>query len=101
VQHAGIASLVEAVLDWCKTSLADCRRPYGIDHFDLAIAFRFGESRVQKQYFKGLRPLNLYQDELSERLRLKLSEGLSSGGDALLVSAAFFSWGEAVSHALV
>lgn len=89
------------MVDWCKKSLAECRRPYGIDHFDLAIAYRVGDSRIRNQCFKGLRPLSLYQGDLDEQLRRRFKDAVVPGGEALIISAAFFSWGEALSHALL
>ena len=35
-------TLVENVIEWCKRTLAECRRPYGINSFDLTIAIRAG-----------------------------------------------------------
>ena len=89
------------MLEWCKATLAESRRPYGIDHFDLAIAYRSGSS-TENQYFKRLRPLSLYEDDFARELQKKLKDVASRGGaEALLVSAACFSWGEAAAHILL
>ena len=96
-----IQDLVDGMLAWCKTTLAGCRRPYGIDLFDLIIAFRTEEdNRASSLTLPALKPLDLYQDELPERLSRRISEALHRSRSSFHVSAGVFSWGEAAHEAL-
>jgi hypothetical protein len=97
-----VGSLVESILGWARQTLAGCRRPYGIDHFDLTLAFRAeSEKRVRSLAFDRLRPIDLYQETFPERLASMLSTELAGiRTSTLRVSAALFSWGEAAHAAL-
>lgn len=93
-------TLVENVIDWCKRTVAECRRPYGINSFDLTLAYRLGgDSDVRSLSFKRMRPMELYDDSFANRL-LEVFGLQTAKAVPLRVSAGFFSWGEAAHHAL-
>ena len=92
--------LIENVIDWCKHTAAECRRPYGINAFDLTVAFRVGsEDDVRSQTFSRLKPIELYDDSFAGRLLELLGLHVSRPA-SLRVSAGFFSWGDAAHQAL-
>ncbi len=94
-------SLVEAMVSWCRVTLGGCRRPYGIDLFDLIIAYRAEEEeRTNSFRLEKLRPMELYQDPLPQTLLERFTQALSHQPSKLYVSAAFFSWGDAAHQAL-
>jgi hypothetical protein len=92
--------IVENVVDWCKRTVAECRRPYGINSFDLTLAFRVGaDGAVRSLNFKRMKPIELYDDSFAARLLEAL--GLHAAQPVpLRVSAGFFSWGDAAHQAL-
>ena len=92
--------IVENVVDWLKRTAGECRRPYGINSFDLTLAFRVGTDKtVRSLNFKRMKPIELYDDSFSTRLLEAL--GLHVAAPApLRVSAGFFSWGDAAHLAL-
>src|SRR5690242_17712901 len=62
---AGTAAeiLAAPIVDWCRHTIAGCRRPYGIDHFDLALARSRGDDRAPRSAeFRDLHPIDLYGD---------------------------------------
>jgi hypothetical protein len=94
-------SLVEPIIAWCRDTLGRCRRPYGIDHFELVLALSRHDGRpVESARFRDLRPSDLYDpDGVSARLIAFLR-----GGDAAppaRVAASLFSWGDAAHEALI
>jgi hypothetical protein len=101
-QPEEVHGLVESIISWARNTLAGCRRPYGIDHFDLTLAFRApGDKRMRSLAFDRLRPIDLYQDWLPERLLSTIRQEVEAGrARPLAVSAALFSWGEAAHQAL-
>ena len=91
---------IESIIDWCKDALAGCRRPYGVDQFDLVLSFRAND-RTSSLRFNKLRPLQLYDEGFSEEVRKVLLRKFSQA-DALIVDvkAGVFSWGNALHAAL-
>jgi hypothetical protein len=88
------------VLSWCREVVANCRRPFGIDHFDLAVACRpAADSSVQTERFLSLRPADLYSGRVATKLGLLLQNARRTSGD-MIIAAAVFSWGEAAHHSL-
>ena len=99
--ESGEDEAVEAVLTWCKETIARCPRPFGIDHFDLAVAVG-GEERPRSLSYKRLRPGVLYAASFAHDLaamlpRRQLDEARSAG---VYISVALFSWGAAAHEAL-
>jgi hypothetical protein len=93
-------NLIESVIDWCKRTAGESRRPYGINAFDLTLAFRIGGDKdVRSHTFSRLKPIELYDDSFAARLLEML--GLHVAKPApLRVSAGYFSWGDAAYQAL-
>jgi hypothetical protein len=101
----GIESLVDPIVAWCRDTIARCRRPYGIDHFDLALAFSLRDGTpVQSTQFRDLRPADLYdEDGFAGRLAqfLVSKRAATTDGTAVLhIAGALFSWGDAAHAAL-
>jgi hypothetical protein len=98
----------EAIVAWCRETLGRCRRPWGIDYFDLALsAAPKGAPTSRSVRFRELRPGRLYDGELAERLACYLAETLQPAGtDAnesprrVTIAAGLFSWGDAAFAAL-
>lgn len=94
----------EAILDWCRQTIAHCRRPWGIDHFDLTLARSAGSAPVQTVRFRELRPIDLYAGStLLGQLTAFLSGGdpaSEAGAGAVKLAGALFSWGDAADAAL-
>lgn len=93
--------LVESVVEWCKRTAGECRRPYGINAFDLTVAFRVdGDKDVRSHTFSRLKPMELYDESFAARLLEML--GLHVARPApLRISAGFFSWGDAAHQAMI
>lgn len=89
-------SPAETVLEWCREVVARCRRPFGIDQFDLALALRPATgSPVSRMY--RLRPADLYSENALEQFSAFL---LEQGGQPGKMAAALFSWGDAAHRAM-
>jgi hypothetical protein len=91
---------VEPILLWCRDVLAECRRPWGVDQFDLTLAWRSGGSngRPRRVQWRRLRPPDLYD---SGWLANHLAAVYPAGQPAVVhVAAGLFSWGEALHRAL-
>jgi hypothetical protein len=88
------------VLDWCREVIAGCRRPFGIDAFDLAVACRRSVAHsVHSLRLLRLRPSDLYSDGLATQVAALLQQGHIEGSP-VIVAAAIFSWGDAAHEAL-
>jgi hypothetical protein len=95
-------SPVEAVLAWCRETLGACRRPWGIDYFDLTIACSGPDSRsLRSARFMRVRPIDLYQDsDVAGQIAALLIGAAATGGEQLRIAASLFSWGDATHAAL-
>jgi hypothetical protein len=92
--------LVETVLAWCREVAGSCKRPFGIDNFDLAVALSGSPERPARSFsLKCLRPVSFYSDEVRNLLS-ELVHAEAAGTSPVYVSAALFSWGEAAHAAL-
>ncbi len=94
---------LEPLLAWLRQTLAHCRRPHGIDQFDLAIAASVGEhGRVRSASFRDLQPALLYSGSaLAGRIAAFLQAGEPAQAEASVrVAMALFSWGDAAHAAL-
>jgi hypothetical protein len=100
----GTQPIAEALLAWARDTLATCRRPFGIDYFDLAISVISSTgSAAQRLALTELRPISLYGPSLEEQLSEFIERGASTTGQAephLRVSTSLFSWGDAAHEAL-
>lgn len=103
--HDGHA-VEERVTAWCREVLTRCRRPWGIDLFDLTVAWAEGDGeRPHKVQIRRLRPSDLYGPEpLAAQLRSLLhgsdAPAARAQGGAIHVVAALFSWGDAIHAAI-
>jgi hypothetical protein len=106
--HFGIESeakqVTSAVILWCRETLATCRRPFGIDYFDLAVSFVDGHGRAHDSLaLKELRPAILYGASLEEKLAEFIEKRvalLTREDRPLHIATALFSWGDAAHEAL-
>ena len=91
---ASLDGLSHDVLEWCRHTLALCRRPLGIDHFDLTLTIEGdGPSRTHRMGF--LRPGQLYDESgLPVALDQVFSNVPSEGDGSIRVVAALLSWGD-------
>lgn len=100
-----LAPLAEEIIAWCRQTLGRCRRPYGIDHFDLALAYSLHDGQgVTSVELHDLRPADLYAPEgLSLRLAAFLpADALHQSASTAMIRvvAGLFSWGDAAHAAL-
>ena len=95
------SALSLSVLDWCRETLGNARRPWGIDHFDVAIAVPGHAGNASSLMLEGIQAAELYSDELSERLDAFLrGHHHADAHSTALIAAALFSWGDAAHRAL-
>lgn len=100
IAEVDLSTLTQLILSWSRETVAKCRRPYGIDQFDLEIVFD-GDARDRKPIvFKGLRPLRLYEQGFDAELRAMVETAGSVRGRSIAISANLFSWGDAADKAL-
>jgi hypothetical protein len=99
--HA-LDGLVESMVEWCRAAMANCRRPYGIDFFDLTITYRVDENGKPRTFrLNRLEPMSLYQESLPAQLLDRLKHALTPEEPLKVhIQAAFFSWGDAAYRAL-
>jgi hypothetical protein len=98
---AGPESAVETVLAWCRDTLSRCPRPFGIDHFDLAVAVNDSGAPPRSLSFIKIRPGMLYTPSFAKDLAVMLhQEEPADVRTGLYISAALFSWGAAAHAAL-
>jgi hypothetical protein len=90
------------VLQWAREVIASCRRPFGIDYFDLALTVSEPARGLTSLTLKKARPILLYgegiDDELAQALERARKKG--DGVSPLRISAVLFSWGDAADAAL-
>jgi hypothetical protein len=95
-----VHSLADTIVHWCRETLASSRRPYGVDHFDLSIAFGAAGS-VRNLTFNRLRVQHLYEEALPRELVDELGKVAQVAGATVVhVAAGLFSWGDAMHQAL-
>ena len=97
-------ALVEQIVLWCRDTLATCRRPFGVDHFDLTLAWSHADGqRPRRAEWRRVRPIDLYHPErLADQLVRFVRETAADhpSRPALVLAAALFSWGDATHAAL-
>jgi hypothetical protein len=100
------AAAAETIAAWCRETLGRCRRPWGLDAFDLTVACAtHGVGGARRMRLRRLRPANLYTpDGVVRQLAAFLAEhGVSSTGTdpgPIRVAVALWSWGDAAHAAL-
>ncbi len=93
--------LLDVVVTWCRQTVGSSRRPWGIDRFDLALAYRHsGEQAVRSLRLPKLSPKDLYADTIANQLARFLHSHVSESRGGIHIAAAIFSWGDAAHAAL-
>jgi hypothetical protein len=100
--HSVSEDIVQALIDWCRETAGLCRRPFGIDGFDLTIAAGKPERVLSRVCYDRLKPIAFYETTLSARIigLLAVVEREFRIGEDVRLSAALFSWGDAAHAAL-
>ena len=99
---AGDASadgILESVVQWCKDTVGETRRPCGIGEFDLVLAIRREDAELHSLSLKHVTPGELYTPAARVDALRRFLETHSTGSIAH-VSIALFSWGDAAHAAL-
>ncbi len=94
---ASADAIVDPIVQWCRETLSETRRPWGIDLFDLVIAVRRSDGQPESLALKRRTPTELYGRESLARTLHKFLHG-DSKEPIEHVSIALFSWGDA-AHA--
>lgn len=94
----------DGIATWCRETLARCRRPWGIAHFDLALVAPEGGTRNLS--LTRCDPAQLYAEGSDLLLRIReFIEQARRRADAsaapAVVAVALFSWGEAAHAAFI
>jgi hypothetical protein len=98
--EAEAQQISSSLISWCRETIATCRRPFGIDYFDLAVAvFDKQGSKRDEFSLSELRPVVLYdgarlEDELIDFIERRRTQ------DTLHISTVLFSWGDAAHASL-
>ncbi len=91
------AAIADAVVAWCQQTIAQTRRPYGIDQLALAVACAEPEGNaIASATFGVFRPVEFYApDGVSERVHAFVC-GVETDAIAgpVRFAAALFSWGD-------
>jgi hypothetical protein len=100
--HTDSHHFVESFQEWCKDTIALCRRPFGINHFDLVLTVNDSRRQLGSLSLEKVRPLLLYAGDFPDQVSKTLSDALHALADEpeLRVSATIFSWGDAADAAL-
>jgi hypothetical protein len=95
------SQLAETLVHWCREVMASSRRPYGIDHFDLALALRIGgDTEVRQLSLNRLRARQLYEESFLQDMAAFFSKEMAEVPKLLHLAAGLFPWGDAVHAAL-
>ena len=98
--ESDLSAITDAIGSWCRQTIGNCRRPYGIDQFDLNLTFVVDATGGRQATFKGLRPQRLYEPTFEADLQAIAARAGAAPGCSLHVSAELFSWGDAADRAL-
>ncbi len=93
------------ILEWCRGTMAEMRRPYGLDYVTVAVSLMGHESEETARHnFGVLRPVDFYtRGPVPSRLKQLLIEWQKSGDfhSARWLSAVMFSWGDLTRELLL
>lgn len=97
--NASADGILESIVQWCKETVGETRRPCGIGEFDLVLALRRDDSETHSLSLKHMTPGELYTpaglvDQLRHFLEMHSVDAIAQ------VSIALFSWGDAAHAAL-
>jgi hypothetical protein len=95
----------QVILDWCRETMGQMRRPYGLDYVTFAIAILGPQNEeIARASFGVLRPSDFYDDGPAPmRLEAALDAWRSGAcfGPATSLSAVMFSWGDITRELLL
>jgi hypothetical protein len=93
------------ILEWCRATIAQMRRPYGLDYVTLALGMIDWESEENVRFSFGvLRPSDFYADgPVPARLIELMREWQAQGhfDSSRWLSAVMFSWGDLTRELLL
>ena len=93
------------VLEWCRSTMAQMRRPYGLDYVTLALGMVGSDSEEMVRFSFGvLRPNDFYADgPVPARLEQLMKEWQGEGhfDASRWLSAVMFSWGDLTRELLL
>ena len=88
------------VTDWCRDTLARCRRPMGIDQFDLTLTIDDG-ARPQTRRLRLLRPGELYDGSVIPLALASAFAALAADHTSTVrIAVSLLSWGDIAYAAL-
>jgi len=94
-----------AILSWCRETMGQMRRPYGLDYVTFAVAIMGPESEeIARASFGVLRPGDFYEDgPAGMRLEAVMDQWRSQEcfDSASSLSAVVFSWGDITRELLL
>jgi hypothetical protein len=93
------------VLDWCRATMTQMRRPYGLDYVTLALGLVGSESEETARFSFGvLRPSDFYAGgPVPEKLVRLMQEWRAEGhlDSSRWLSTVMFSWGDLTRELLL
>ncbi|HWO94114.1 MAG TPA: hypothetical protein VNL92_05060 [Dehalococcoidia bacterium] len=101
-----LAVMSDAIVQWCRDTMAGLRRPHGIDHVALSVACAHaGSPPMASMTLEVFRPLDFYQEggpreQLETFIRGLDVQTLNEPRHPIRFAAALFSWGEVTWAAL-
>ena len=100
ISKESLKALAEEIVAWCAETIAETRRPYGIDHLAAAIACaRPGDAPLASASFGVFRPADFYneggtRDSIHHFVQCLEPRALNAKGGEVRFAVALFSWGE-------
>jgi len=95
----------QAILNWCRETMGQMRRPYGLDYVTFAIAILGPQNEeIARASFGVLRPSDFYNDGPAPmRLEEMIDQWRSQAcfREASSLSAVIFSWGDITRELLL
>jgi len=95
----------QAILDWCRETMGQMRRPYGLDYVTFAIAILGPQNEeIARASFGVLRPGDFYDDGPAPMRLETVLDGWRSEAyfrPATSLSAVIFSWGDITRELLL
>ena len=95
----------QVILDWCRETMGQMRRPYGLDYVTFAIAILGPQNEeIARASFGVLRPSDFYNDGPAPmRLEDVIDQWRSQAcfREASSLSAVMFSWGDITRELLL
>jgi hypothetical protein len=97
--------LDSVVLEWCRATMTQMRRPYGLDYVTMALSLTGWESdEMVRHSFGVLRPVDFYAEGPVPTKLAELMEEWRAAGylqSSRWLSAVMFSWGDLTRELLL